>query len=67
MARPKSGKKRYNFLINSDTYEEFSKICGELGLVRSKKLEIYMKRFIEEHEELLRKLKGGKSKGEKQK
>ena len=67
MARPKSGKKRYNFLIDSGTYEEFSQICEELGLVRSKKLEIYMKMFIEEHDRLLRKVKGGKSKGEKQK
>jgi len=57
MARPKSNKKRYNFLINSDTYNEFSKICEELGLVRSKKLEIYMKNFIKENSKLLSKLK----------
>ena len=48
MARPKSNKKRYNFLIDSDTYDSFSEICEELGLVRSKKLEIYMKDFIEQ-------------------
>ena len=49
MPRPKSNKKRYNFLIDSDTYERFSLICEELGLVRSKKLEIYMKKFIDEN------------------
>jgi hypothetical protein len=48
MARPKSNKKRYNFLIDRDTYEDFSLLCEELGLVRSKKLEIYMREFIEE-------------------
>jgi len=60
MLRSKSNKKRYNFLIDSETYEDFSLICEELGLVRSKKLEIYMKQFIEENKELLKKLKGGK-------
>jgi len=49
MPRPKSNKKRYNFLIDSDTYDRFSLICEELGLVRSKKLEIYMKKFIDEN------------------
>ena len=57
MARPKSRKHRYNFLIDRRTYDKFSKICEELGLVRSKKLELYMKKFIEEHEELLKSLK----------
>ena len=60
MPRPKSRKKRYNFLIDSDTYNDFSLLCEELGLVRSKKLEIYMKEFVEKHKELLKKLKGGK-------
>ena len=48
MARPKSSKKRYNFLIDESVYDDFSELCEELGLVRSKKLEIYMKKFIEE-------------------
>ena len=57
MARKKSNKKRYNFLIDKNTYDEFSLLCEELGLVRSKKLEIYMKRFIKENARLLEKLK----------
>ena len=57
MARQKSNKKRYNFLIDRDVYEDFSIICEELGLVRSKKLEIFMKKFIEKHKDVLRKIK----------
>jgi len=57
MSRPKSNKSRYNFLIDSDVYDDFSEICEELGLVRSKKLEIYMKKFVEENREILKKLK----------
>ena len=49
MARPKSNKKRYNFLIDKKIYSDFSLICEELGLVRSKKLEIYMKEFIKKN------------------
>lgn len=49
MARPKSNKKRYNFLIDRDIYDDFSLLCEELGLVRSKKLEIHMREFIEEN------------------
>lgn len=48
MARPKSNKERYNFLIDREVYSAFSSICEEAGLVRSKKIEIFMKRFIEE-------------------
>jgi len=48
MARPKSNKKRYNFLIDASVYDEFSDICEDMGLVRSKKLELYMKRFIDD-------------------
>jgi hypothetical protein len=59
MARQKSNKRRYNFLIDKDTYDEFSLLCEELGLVRSKKLEIHMKKFVEENKELLKKLKKG--------
>ncbi len=61
MARPKSNKKRYNFLIDRDTYEDFSLICEELGLVRSKKLELHMKGFVEKHKSMLKKLKRGKT------
>lgn len=57
MARQKSSKKRYNFLIDRETYDDFSLLCEELGLVRSKKLEIYMKRFIKENAKLLEKLR----------
>ncbi len=54
MARPKSNKKRYNFLIDKAIYDDFSLLCEELGLVRSKKLEIYMRKFIEEKKRLRR-------------
>ena len=57
MARPKSNKGRYNFLIDQDVYSDFSLICEDLGLIRSKKLENSMKKFVEEHKELLKKLK----------
>jgi hypothetical protein len=63
MARPKSNRHRYNFLIDRDVYKDFSLLCEELGLVRGKKLEISMKKFIEENKELLKKLKGKKSGG----
>ena len=46
MAKPKSSKGRYNFLIDEAVYREFSHICDEQGLVRSKKLERFMKEFI---------------------
>lgn len=62
MSRKRSNKQRYNFLIDRDTYEEFSIVCEELGLVRSKNLELYMKKIIEENQELVdsMKKKGGK-------
>ncbi len=56
MARPKSNKNRYNFLIDNSVYKDFSMLCEEMGLVRSKKLEIYMKKFIEEHKKSIKKL-----------
>ena len=49
MARLKKDKERYNFLIEKVVYEEFSQICDTLGLVRSKQLEIFMKKFVEDH------------------
>ena len=64
MARPKSNKNRYNFLIDKDTYDDFSLICEELDLVRSKKLELHMKEFVEKHKSMLKKLKRGKTENE---
>ena len=60
MARKKLNKQRYNFLIDKDTYENFSLICDELGLVRSKNIERYMKDFVESYKDLLGKLKNKK-------
>ena len=59
---PKKGstnKGRYKVLVDSGTYDDFSVLCEELGLVRSKHVENYMKQFIDEHKELLDKLKRG--------
>ncbi len=53
MGKRSSDKGRYNFLIDKDTYDDFSVICEEQGLVRSKKLENYMKQFINKHKKLL--------------
>ena len=50
----KKKKNRYNFLIDSTVYSEFSSICEELGLVRGKQVEIMMAEFI------LKKKKEGK-------
>ena len=50
-------KKRYNFLIDEETYREFSLICEELGLVRGKNIELHMKEFIEKHKGVLKRLK----------
>jgi hypothetical protein len=63
MARPKSNKKRYNFLIDKSTYDKFSGVCEKEGLVRSKKLEIHMREFIEKNKALLEKLKKRLGKG----
>jgi hypothetical protein len=57
MPRRKSNKQRYNFLIDKDVYRDFSLLCEEMGLVRSKNLENYMKKFAGEHKALLKKLK----------
>jgi len=60
VARKKTDKHRYNFLIDKSTYEDFSLICEELGLVRSKSVERYMREFVDSHKDLLSTLKGGK-------
>ena len=50
--KPKKQKKgRYNFLMDSSTYEEFSKICEEEGFVRGKKVEHLIKKFVEGYNE----------------
>jgi len=59
MVKRGTNKQRYNFLIDREVYDDFSLICEELGLVRSKNLERYMKTFIEEHKVLLKELKKG--------
>ena len=59
MGKKRTNKQRYNFLIDRDIYDDFSLICEELGLVRSKNLERYMKKFVDEHKELLKELKKG--------
>ena len=66
MARKRANKQRYNFLIDRDTYDDFSLLCEELGLVRSKNLELYMKRFIEENYEKLVEIKRKRGKNVKQ-
>jgi len=55
--RKKSNKDRYNFLIDKDVYRDFSIICEELGLVRGKNIERFMKEFVEKHKQLLKELK----------
>jgi len=60
MVRKKSNKERFNFLIDKSVYDDFSLICEDLGLVRSKKVEHFMKAFIEEQKEVLKKLKNEK-------
>ena len=57
MSKKSSNKNRYNFLIDRDIYDDFSLICEDLGLVRSKKLEIEMKKFIEQNKSLLEEIK----------
>ena len=57
MPKEKKNKERYNFLIDKATYEDFSLLCEELGLIRSKIVEKALKEFIEKNKELLKKLK----------
>ena len=59
MPKVSSNKNRYNFLIDRGVYAEFSKICEELGYVRSKNLENYMKQVIKNNKEVLERLKSG--------
>ena len=57
MPRKKSNKDRYNFLIDRSIYDDFSSLCEEQGLVRSKKIELFMRSFIEENKKELDRLK----------
>jgi hypothetical protein len=50
-ARRSSKKGRYNFLIDESVYVEFSQVCDDLGLVRSKNIENYMKDFVKRNKE----------------
>lgn len=56
MPGKKSNKGRYNFLIDSSVYKDFSKICEELGLIRSKKLEHFMKDFTNKNKSILKRI-----------
>jgi hypothetical protein len=55
-------KERYNFLIDKAVYDNFSLLCEELGLVRGKQVELFMKRFCEKHAEELKEAKDAKRK-----
>ena len=57
MKKSKPNKNRYNFLIDRDVYDDFSAICEELGLVRSKQVENLIKTLIRDQKEVLKKLK----------
>ena len=48
-SKRKQKKGRYNFLIDESVYSEFSSLCEELGFIRSKNLENYMKEFIKKN------------------
>jgi len=51
IAKKKSKKGRYNFLIDESVYLEYSQVCEELGLIRSKHIENHMREFISKHKE----------------
>ncbi len=58
-------KGRYNFLLDTQTYADFSMLCDDLGFVRSKKVEQYLKQFILEHQAELLQLKEKQKKEER--
>ena len=51
MNKKKQKKGRYNFLIDESVYSEFSELCEEKGLVRSKQIENAIKKIVKEHKE----------------
>jgi len=46
-------KRRFNFLIEEGVYKEFSDLCEELAIVRSKHIENYLKKFIKQNKKLV--------------
>ncbi len=57
MARKSSGKERYNFLIDKSVYDDFSLLCDDLGLVRGKQVENFMRDFVFQRQEELARFK----------
>ncbi|MFC1723046.1 hypothetical protein ACFL0V_02825 [Nanoarchaeota archaeon] len=51
MSKKKQQKGRYNFLIDEKVYKEFSEICEDKGLVRSKQIENFLRDFLEKKKE----------------
>ncbi|MBN1544563.1 hypothetical protein JW898_03825 [Candidatus Woesearchaeota archaeon] len=54
-SRKKRKKGRYNFLIEESVYSEFSQLCDDLGIIRSKSIENHMKEFVKKNKELQKK------------
>ena len=52
MAKKRKG--RYNFLIDKDVYEAFSKLCEEKGLVRGKQVELAMREMIDKYKKAVK-------------
>ncbi|MBW2972070.1 hypothetical protein KY359_03465 [Candidatus Woesearchaeota archaeon] len=53
--KQKKTKGRYNFLIDESVYLEFSQLCDELGIIRSKSVENHMREFIKKKKEMIKK------------
>jgi antitoxin component of RelBE/YafQ-DinJ toxin-antitoxin module len=51
MKTKRQPKGRYNFLIDEAVYEEFSRLCDEMGIVRSKNIENHLKEFIRQNKD----------------
>lgn len=51
-AKKRQKKGRYNFLIDESVYIEFSQVCGDMGMIRSKNIENHMKEFVRKNKEL---------------
>ncbi|MBW2989482.1 hypothetical protein KY358_04150 [Candidatus Woesearchaeota archaeon] len=46
--------KRINFILDEEVYREFSVLCEELAIVRSKHIENYLKKFIKQKRKLVK-------------
>ena len=46
-----NSKQKVTLSIDSKTYQEFQKFCEENAIMLSKKVELYMKKELEEKEE----------------